>query len=191
MSLFTAPSLSSSESSTGPALTFQYVRSRNQWYNDSALPSSSLDTTALSFMKILDGANTTGSVVQVVEVAISNLPFDFNLSSWLVGEHTVEISSSDLQTVYAGTLKRLRAGDQARVKVGVVNANGTSRGATTQATAIVKNANGTVVATSPIFEITAGILEYESSLTSLAQHEAPKWFEDAKVSGLSRSHGNA
>ncbi|KAF8515270.1 glycoside hydrolase [Gautieria morchelliformis] len=173
ISLFSSASLSTpSSGNPGPALTFQYVRSRNQWYNDSALP--------ISFMKVLDDS-TAGSVVHVVEVGINNLPFDFGLSSWLIGEHTVEISSPHLQTVYAGALNRLRAGDQARVKVGVVNKEGAARGTTTQAVAIVKDATGKVVATSPSFEIIAGIPEYDNSLASLAQHEAPKWFEDAKV----------
>ena len=182
MSFFTSVSLSSSYSTnSGPALSFQYMRSRNQWYNDSALLTSSVETTALSFMQVLDDTATKESVVQVVEVGISNLPFDFGSSSWLTGRHTIEISSAHLRTVYAGTLNRLRAGDQARIKVGVVNADGVARGTTTQAVAIVKDTSGRVVATSPSFEIVAGIPEYDSSLTSLAQHEAPKWFEDAKV----------
>jgi alpha-L-fucosidase len=133
-------------------------------------------------MDVLDDTAARGSVVQVVEVGINNLPFDFGLSSWLTGRHTVEISSPHLRTVYAGLLNRLRAGDQARVKVGVVNVNGAARGTTTQAVANVKDINGLVVATSATFEIVAGIPEYDNSLTSLAQHEAPKWFEDAKVS---------
>lgn len=184
LSLFTSASLSLPSSGTpGPALTFQYIRSRNQWYNDSALPISSVEKTALSFVKVLDGAAEVGSVVQIVEVAINNLPYDFNLSSWLTGEHSVEISSPHLRTIYAGVLNRLRAGDQARVKVGVTNSNGVPRGTTTQVVAIVKDTKQRVVATSPSFEVTAGIPEYDNSLISLAQHETPKWFEDVKVSG--------
>ncbi|KAF8577472.1 glycoside hydrolase family 29 protein [Ramaria rubella] len=183
LTLFTASSLSSSSSTSvksGPDLVFQYVRSRNQWYNDSALPVSSLETTALSFMHILDGVTAANSIVQVIEVAVSNLPNDFSTSSWLTGAHTVEVSSPHLKTVYAGTLNRLRAGDQARVKIGVVNAKGTTRGATVLSAAVVKNAHGSVIATSPDFEITAGIPEYDNSFASLSLHESPKWFEDSK-----------
>ena len=189
MSLFTSASLSSTSSTEkGPALTFQYIRTRNQWYNDSALPISSVEQTTISFTRVLDTAAETGSVVQVVEVAINNLPFDFGLASWLIGENTVEISSPHLQTVYAGVLNRLRAGDQARVKVGVINKNGAPRGTRTQAVAIVKDSKQKVIATSPSFEVVGGIPEYDNSLASLAQHESPKWFEDSKVNGLGILH---
>lgn len=133
-------------------------------------------------MTITDSNAAKGSIVQVVEVAINNLPFNFSLSSWLTGKHTVEISSSHLSTVYSGTLNRLRAGDQARVKVGVVNTGDTARGTRTEAVAIVKDSRGSVIATSASFEIMAGIPEYDNTVASLAQHEAPKWFEDSKVS---------
>ncbi|KIJ54495.1 glycoside hydrolase family 29 protein [Sphaerobolus stellatus SS14] len=187
MSLFTSsslftPGINSAEpmsSNPGPALTFQYVRSRNQWYNDSALPDSSVETTALSFMKVLESP-TPNTIVQVIEVGINNLPQNFSSSSWLTSPHTVEITSPGLQTIYAGRLSRLRAGDQARVKGGVVNKPGTSRGATTQATAVVKDENGEVVAMSEAWEVEAGITVYDGTLATLQKHEAAKWFEDSK-----------
>lgn len=181
MSLFTSSSLRKASDTQGPDLVFQYVRSRNQWFNDSALAESSLETTSLSFMQSIT-EKPKDSVIQVIEVAISNLPNNFSTSTWLVGDHTVEIQSSGLTTVYAGTLKRLRAGDQARVKVGVVNKSGTKRGAVVDAVAVVKDSKGKIITTSQSFEIVAGIPEYDTSLESLSQHEAPKWYEDAKVS---------
>lgn len=191
LSLFTSPLLLSSsksanpESSTtraGPSLTFQYIRSRNQWFNDSGR-NSAVEQLAMTYVKP-SNFNGESDIVQVVEVAISNLPLissQTDTTTWLTGENTVTIKSAHVETVYAGILNRLRPGDQARVKVGVVNAAGVERGTPATAYAVVSDSRGNVIAQSGEFEIVAGVPSYESTIESLQVHEAPKWFEDAKV----------
>jgi len=132
-------------------------------------------------MKVIDRPSTQNAIIQVMEVTINNLPLVFASSTWLTGEHTLEINSPSLKTVYAGRLNRLRAGDQARVKVGVINDNGAVRGSTAMASAVLKDSKGNIIAQSGEFTVTAGIPEYNSTLESLATHEAPKWFEDSKA----------
>ncbi|EIM87573.1 glycoside hydrolase [Stereum hirsutum FP-91666 SS1] len=142
-----------------PALAFEYIRSRTNWFNDSG---------------------STTSIVQVYDIAISNLPLNFTPSSWLIGNYTVEIESDQVSTEILGTLKRLRPGDQARVKVGVVNKEGVGRGTMGSAVAVVRDETGSEVARSGGFEVMAGIPVYTDEWSSLALHEAPKWMEDYK-----------
>ncbi|GJJ15485.1 hypothetical protein Clacol_009763 [Clathrus columnatus] len=182
---------SEASKSPGPSLTFQYIRSRNQWFNDSARPSP-IEDLAMTYVKPLDTSRSpiTPDIVQVIEVAISNLPFSSSqtdTSSWLTGQHTVVIQSSHVDTVYAGILNRLRSGDQARVKVGVVNAPGVERGTSTTASAVVWNSHGDVIAQSVEFGIVAGIPIYEPTIQSLQVHEASKWHEDSKIPAFAPS----
>lgn len=118
-----------------PALAFEYIRSRTHWFNDTG----------------------TANIVQVYDVAISNLPSNFtspsNPSTWLVGNFSVEIASAQVSTEIPGTLKRLRPGDQMRVKVGVVNKEGVARGTKGNAVAVVKDGAGNEVARSGEFEV--------------------------------------
>lgn len=197
MSLFTSSALLSSgpgnaSVAPGPSLTFQYIRSRNQWFNDSARPSA-VEDLAMTYVKTLGTSksevldtqsNGSPDIIQVIEVAISNLPpvsTQTDPAAWLTGENTVMIQSDQVRTVYAGILNRLRPGDQARVKVGVVNTAGVARGTSASARAVVSDSRGNVIAQSGEFQIVAGIPAYEPTIESLQVHEAPKWYEDAKV----------
>lgn len=76
-----------------------------------------------------------------------------------------------MSTEIAGTLKRLRPGDQARVKVGVVNKKGVGRGTIGSAVAVIKDEEENEVARSGVFEVIAGIPVYTDEWSSLALHE--------------------
>lgn len=76
-----------------------------------------------------------------------------------------------MSTEIPGTLKRLRLGDQMRVKVGVVNKEGVGRGTKGNAVAVVKDGAGNEVARSGEFEVLAGIPVYTDEWSSLALHE--------------------
>jgi alpha-L-fucosidase len=65
----------------------------------------------------LPGTNKT----QIVEVIINNFGSECVLANNSV---TVEISSPGLNTVSLGYINRLQPGDQAKVQIGVVNADG-------------------------------------------------------------------
>ena len=118
----------------------------------------------------LPGTNKT----QIVEVIINNVGSEGVLANNSV---QVEISAPGLKTVTPGYINRLQPGDQAKVQVGVVNADGVSTGTTGSATAIV---SGTGVNASYTFNATFGIVPYEATYESIYSHETPSWYDGAK-----------
>jgi alpha-L-fucosidase len=78
----------------------------------------------------LPGTNKT----HIVEVIINNVG-----SGWVLANDSVkvEISSPALNTVSPGYINRLQPGNQVKVQIGVVNANGVLPGKTGNATVIV------------------------------------------------------
>ncbi|KAK5137926.1 hypothetical protein LTR08_006695 [Meristemomyces frigidus] len=135
---------------SGVGLGVQYARSTQMW---------------------MEGTNKT----QIMEVTINNIG-----SEWVLANNTVavSISSPGLTTVVPGVITRLRPGDQAIVRVGVVNANGTAPGTTGQATVEI---SGSGLQTSPYsFDATFGIIPYEATYESIYSHESPPWYSSAK-----------
>ncbi|EMR67102.1 putative glycoside hydrolase family 29 protein [Eutypa lata UCREL1] len=133
----------------GLALGVQFARSTNMWF---------------------EGTNKT----QIVEVAVNNVG-----TEWIYSNHSVELSveSAGLCTVKPGVIKRLRPGDQARVQIGVENADGVIEGTSGEATIIV---SGDGVKSQYTFNATFGISQYEPTYESIYQHETPQWFNDGK-----------
>jgi alpha-L-fucosidase len=113
----------------------------------------------------LPGTNKT----QIVEVIINNVG-----SQWILANNSVkvEVSSPGLQIATPGYINRLQPGDQAKVQVGVINANGVSTGTTGNATVIVSGAG---VNASYTFNATFGIAPYEATYESIYSHETPSW----------------
>lgn len=111
---------------------------------------------------------------QIVEVIIDNVG-----SEWVLANNTVkvEVSSPKLKTVVPGYIHRLQPGDQAKVQVGVINADGVLAGTSGHATVVVSGAG---VNTSYTFNSTFGIKEYEATYESIYSHEAPSWYNGAK-----------
>lgn len=134
---------------SGLALDIQYARSTQMW---------------------IEGTNKT----QIVEVTVNNVGTNWVLAS---NSATVNINAPGLVTVVPGVINRLRPGDQVRVQVGVVNANGTASGTTGQATV---NLSGAGVSSSYAFDATYGIIPYEATYESIYSHESPQWYNDAK-----------
>lgn len=111
---------------------------------------------------------------QIVEVIIDNVG-----SEWVLANNSVkvEVSSSGLKTVVPGYIHRLQPGDQAKVQVGVVNAEGFPTGTSGEATVVV---SGVGVNASYTFNATFGITEYEATYESIYSHETPSWYDGAK-----------
>jgi alpha-L-fucosidase len=111
---------------------------------------------------------------QIVEVIIDNVG-----SEWVLANNSVkvEVSSTGLKTVVPGYIHRLQPGDQAKVQVGVVNAEGVPTGTNGEATVVISGAG---VKGSYKFNATFGITEYEATYESIYAHETPSWYDGAK-----------
>lgn len=139
----------------GVGLGVQLARSTNSWF---------------------EGTNKT----QIYEATVNNLGTEWVLANNSV---TLTVESSGVRTVQPGYIKRLRPGDQARVQIGVVNADGVAEGTSGTATLVVSGAG--MSNTSYTFDATYGFQTYEATFESVYAHESPPWFNDAKY-GLSR-----
>jgi alpha-L-fucosidase len=138
---------------TGISLEVQYARSTQMW---------------------IEGTNKT----QIIEAVINNVGED-----WVLANNSVRVTidSPGLTTVKPGVINRLRPGDQARVQVGVVNANGNAAGTKGPATLKI---GGVGVQTSHTFNATYGIAPYEATYESIYSHESPTWFGTSGKYGI-------
>ncbi|ORY19623.1 glycoside hydrolase superfamily [Clohesyomyces aquaticus] len=134
----------------GPELSIQYARSTQKW---------------------LEGSSKT----QVFEVIVNNMGSDHILANNSV---VVSIDSAGVETVEPGYIKRLPAGDQARVVVGVKNRLGVASGSSGNATVTVDGKG--ITNSSYTFKATYGIKDYEPTYESVYSHESPDWYNDGK-----------
>lgn len=133
----------------GLSLGVQLARSTNMWF---------------------EGTNKT----QIFEAIINNIGTEWILANQGV---TLTIEADGVTTVQPGYIKRLRPGDQARVQIGVVNADGVAEGSNGTATLII---TGSGVSVNYTFSATYGIQTYEPTYESIYTHEAPPWYNNAK-----------
>ncbi|TLD26138.1 putative alpha-L-fucosidase [Venturia nashicola] len=105
---------------------------------------------------------------QIVEVTLNNAGTECVSGSGL----KISIAGGDISTIDAGSLKRLCPGDQKRVDIGVI---GKFKG---EVTVILKA--GTREQRTTFNNVDIGLKSYTSDLDSLAKHESPDWFDDAK-----------
>jgi alpha-L-fucosidase len=126
---------------------------------------------ARSTQKWIDGTNKT----QIIEVLVNNVGSDFVLRNNSV---SLAIDSPGLQTVTTGTIKRLRAGDQAIVEIGVVNKKGVKTGSSGNATVVISGHG--ISSNTYTFNATYGIRPYEATYESVYSHEAPNWYNGGK-----------
>ena len=106
---------------------------------------------------------------QVVEVTVNNSGPKCVSGTGL----TVTVAMDGVQTVEPGHIKRLCAGDQKRVDVGV-------NGVANRGTATIRMQDAFSVNRQSFSDISIGLTEWTSDLSSLSKHEAPQWFDDAK-----------
>lgn len=134
---------------SGISLEVQYARTTQVWF---------------------EGTNKT----QIVEAVINNVGED-----WVLANNTVRVTidSPGLTTVEPGVINRLRPGDQARVQIGVINANSTAAGTEGPATLMI---SGSGVQANHTFNATYGIAPYEATYESIYSHESPGWFTSGK-----------
>ena len=111
----------------------------------------------------VEGTNKT----QIFEAIINNVGTEWVLANQSV---TVSVESDGVRTVQPGYMNRLRPGDQARVQIGVVNADGVAEGTAGTATLVISGAG---VSANYTFDATYGIREYEPTYESIYAHEPP------------------
>jgi alpha-L-fucosidase len=133
-----------------PVLSVQYARSTQKW---------------------VEGSDK----VQIFEVTVNNVGTED-----ILREHAVRVSveSSGVETVTPAYIKRLRAGDQVRVNIGVRNKDGVRSG--TDGTATVDVAGNDMTCSQYTFNATFGIREYEPTYESVYTHDPPDWYNDLK-----------
>ncbi|KAH0267099.1 glycoside hydrolase family 29 protein, partial [Aureobasidium melanogenum] len=138
-----------SASGSGISLEIQQARSTQLW---------------------IEGTNKT----QLFEAIIVNTGDD-----WILANNSVKVTveAPGVKTVQPGVINRLRPGDRAIVRVGVINANGTEPGTTGEAALRVTGAG---VQASSMFNATFGIGTYEATYESIYTHESPTWYTGGK-----------
>lgn len=126
---------------------------------------------ARSTQKWVEGSDK----IQIYEVTINNAG-----TKDILKEHAVKVSidSSGVETVTPAYIKRLRAGDQVKVNVGVKNKAGVKSGSTGAATVKVEGQGLTCL--SYTFESIYGIKTYEPTYESIYTHDSPDWYNDLK-----------
>ncbi|KKY15757.1 putative tissue alpha-l-fucosidase [Phaeomoniella chlamydospora] len=110
----------------------------------------------------------TGNGTQVVELTINNAGTE------CISGHGLKasISAPGVETIDYGSIKRLCPGDQKTINVGVT---GQSNGS---ATVLIET--GHHKAEYRFEDVEIGLTDFTSELDSLAKHESPDWFNDAK-----------
>lgn len=106
---------------------------------------------------------------QVVEVTVNNVGSECVSGSGL----TVSLEGLGVSTIETGSIKRLCPGDQKRVNVGV---SGSANSTTVKATLSGVSGNQTT----SFSGINIGFESFTTDLDSLAKHESPEWFDNAK-----------
>lgn len=134
----------------GPALSVQYARSTQKW---------------------VEGSDK----IQVFEVTVNNVG-----AGTIIKDHAVEVTidSPGVETVQPGYIKRLGAGDQVKVNVGVKNKDGVSSG--TDGPATVRVAGTNLTCADYTFNATFGFKQYEPTYESVYTHDSPDWYNDLK-----------
>ncbi|CAA9966822.1 tissue alpha-l-fucosidase [Pyrenophora teres f. maculata] len=134
--------------STGILLQVQLARSTNAWFE--------------------------GTDVQIFEAIIINVG-----TEWVLPEHhvlvTIEDETANSKTVRPAHIKRLRPGDEARVRIGVI-----TTGETEARTATPTISGTNMPSTHYAFDAHFGIKGYEPTDASIYSHESPPWFNDGK-----------
>jgi alpha-L-fucosidase len=121
------------------------------------------------------GASQGGQQAQAVDATVQNIG-----DQWLTPAHpaTVTVSADGVRTVVPAQITELAPGEQQQVEIGIqptrpVPAGTPVAGQVTATTAQAAQATEG-------FTVDVGIPAYTASNSSLAQHQAPDWFDNAK-----------
>jgi len=140
----------------------------------------SLQPLAQGTSALLRDARSTTSMLhdagpQSVEATLVNAG-----TTWLTAADAVSVGveAPGARTVAPAHVKVLAPGEQARLRIGIANTAGTAVGSTsTGAVSATTRGSALAVATSLL---TLGVPDYQPTDASLAKHQAPYWFDDAK-----------
>ncbi|MFG3023300.1 alpha-L-fucosidase [Streptomyces sp. NPDC048254] len=148
---------------------------------------SALHVFALSLQPVAQGralalrdARSTGSLLdatgaQSIEATVVNAGTVAILARDAV---SVRVDVPGARTVEPARIRRLDPGEQARVHVGIRSRTGTAPGTERDGTVSVRGHGAQVAAAKRT--LTLGTADYQPSETSLAGHQAPYWFNEAK-----------
>lgn len=116
---------------------------------------------------------------QIVELWIENT----DSQKFLTGAHDLQVvvQSDSVDTVSAGTVKRLAPGQRALVQVGIRNKAGNIGAASCTGTVVAKyGCESQQRETTQPLAGTCGIVEYDPTAASLEKHRTPDWFDKIK-----------
>ncbi|KAH6684291.1 putative alpha-L-fucosidase [Halenospora varia] len=118
--------------------------------------------------KVRPTQKRSGEGMQIVEVVVDNIG-----PGWIHGEGVeVSVMGEGIETIEPGMIRRLRPGDQKKVNVGIVGCG------IVAATVILKGSNS--MTKYMVGEMSFGLEDWTSELSSLTKHESPEWFDNAK-----------
>jgi alpha-L-fucosidase len=148
-----------SNTSTGSRL---HVFSMSLWKGD-----------GIQIQNVRPTQKTSGDRVQTVEVLVNNAG-----TEWIAGEGVnISIKAPGIMTVEPAIIKRLRPGDQKKVKISVIGCGSVSGD-------IVFT--GSMNKTYPFEATNFGLEEFTSELSSLTLHESPDWFDSQFIYTIKR-----
>ncbi|MFD3581340.1 alpha-L-fucosidase [Streptomyces sp. NPDC058683] len=148
---------------------------------------TALHVFALSLQPVAQGralalrdARSTGSLLdatgaQSVEATVVNAGTVAILARDAV---SVRVDVPGARTVEPARIRRLDPGEQARVHVGIRSRTGTAPGTERDGTVSVRGHDAQVTAAQRT--LTLGTADYQADESSLAGHQAPYWFNEAK-----------
>lgn len=157
-------SVSTSNSTAGPILNVQGVRSTTKWFDQ----------------------DSSNSRIQRVEITLANLsPLSAPVNtSWVTSPHTITLVSpgSEIEIATVGSFLRLRSNDQVVIPIGIRNSPRVPPGSKVKVRVQIDSGgvDGSLVhlGAQTEFEITAGIPEWEDTDESLRTHEIPDWVSE-------------
>ncbi|MFF4751033.1 alpha-L-fucosidase [Streptomyces sp. NPDC001270] len=140
----------------------------------------SLQPVAQGRALILRDARSTQSLLessgaQSVEATVLNAG---TVAVLAADDVAVRVDVPGARTVEPARIRRLGPGEQARVRVGIRNGAGTAPGTVRDGTVRVQGRGAQAAALQR--KLTLGTADYQATDTSLAGHQAPYWFQDAK-----------
>ncbi len=136
---------------------------------------------AKSTVTILDARSTTKEYAlgqqraQIVEATVEN-----DGDQWVEPSRaiSVHVEAAGVRTIEPASITRLAPGERAFIEIGIVGDAGIAPG-TAVTGKIVADVNGTRAGGLTV-PLTVGVPGYTSDPASLATHESPDWFDDAK-----------
>ncbi|MFE9612405.1 alpha-L-fucosidase [Streptomyces sp. NPDC006012] len=140
----------------------------------------SLQPVAQGRALILRDARSTQSLLessgaQSVEATVLNAG---TVAVLAADDVAVRVDVPGARTVEPARIRRLGPGEQTRVRVGIRNGAGTAPGTVQDGTVRVQGRGAEAAALQR--KLTLGTAEYQATDGSLAGHQAPYWFQDAK-----------